>query len=161
MSGIAELMKKIGYTVSGSDINESENVKRLKNIGIIVNIGHDKKNISKVNALVYSSAVKQNNPEIKEAKKNKIPIVSRADMLAELMKNKKCIAIAGSHGKTTTTSLVGNILETGKLDPTIVNGGIINSISKNNKFGKGDWMVVEADESDGSCLLYTSPSPRD
>ena len=97
-----------------------------------------KKNISKVNAVVYSSAVKQNNPEIKEAKKNKIPIVSRADMLAELMKNKKCIAIAGSHGKTTTTSLVGNILETGKLDPTIVNGGIINSISKNNKFGKGD-----------------------
>ena len=152
MSGIAELMKKIGYTVSGSDINESENVKRLKAIGIIVNIGHHKKNISKVNAVVYSSAVKQNNPEIKEAKKNKIPIVSRADMLAELMKNKKCIAIAGSHGKTTTTSLVGNILETGKLDPTIVNGGIINSISKNNKFGKGDWMVVEADESDGSFL---------
>tara|TARA_Y100001970_G_scaffold236614_1_gene296509 strand:- start:13046 stop:14431 length:1386 start_codon:yes stop_codon:yes gene_type:complete len=152
MSGIAELMKKIGYEVSGSDINESENVKRLKEIGIIVNIGHHKKNISKVNAVVYSSAVKKNNPEIKEAKKNKIPIVSRADMLAELMKNKKCIAIAGSHGKTTTTSLVGNILETGNLDPTIVNGGIINSISKNNKFGKGDWMVVEADESDGSFL---------
>ena len=152
MSGIAELMKKIGYTVSGSDINESENVKRLKEIGVIVNLGHHKKNISKVNAVVYSSAVKQNNPEIKEAKKNKIPIVSRADMLAELMKNKKCIAIAGSHGKTTTTSLVGNILETGKLDPTIVNGGIINSLSKNNKFGKGDWMVVEADESDGSFL---------
>ncbi len=152
MSGIAELMKKIGYTISGSDINENENVKRLKQIGIIVNIGHHKKNISKVNAVVYSSAVKKNNPEIKEAKKNKIPIVSRADMLAELMKNKKCIAVAGSHGKTTTTSLVGNILETGKLDPTIVNGGIINSISKNNKFGKGDWMVVEADESDGSFL---------
>ncbi len=152
MSGIAELMKKIGYRVSGSDITESENVKRLKDIGIIVNIGHNKKNILKVNAVVYSSAVKQNNPEIKEAKKNKIPIVSRADMLAELMKNKKCIAVAGSHGKTTTTSLVSNILETGKLDPTIVNGGIINSISKNNKFGKGDWMVVEADESDGSFL---------
>ena len=152
MSGIAELMKKIGYKVSGSDIIESENVKRLKEIGIVVSIGHHKKNISKVNAVVYSSAVKQNNPEIKQAKKNKIPIVSRADMLAELMKNKKCIAIAGSHGKTTTTSLVGNILETGKLDPTIVNGGIINSISKNNKFGKGDWMVVEADESDGSFL---------
>ena len=152
MSGIAELMKKIGYTISGSDINENENVKRLKQIGIIVNIGHHKKNISKVNAVVYSSAVKQNNPEIKEAKKNKIPIVSRADMLAELMKNKKCIAVAGSHGKTTTTSLVGNILETGKLDPTIINGGIINSISKNNKFGKGEWMVVEADESDGSFL---------
>ena len=106
MSGIAELMKKIGYTVSGSDIIESENVKRLKEIGIVVSIGHPKKNISKVNAVVYSSAVKQNNSEIKEAKKNKIPIVSRADMLAELMKNKKCIAIAGSHGKTTTTSLL-------------------------------------------------------
>ena len=102
-----------------------------------------------MNAVVYSSAIKQNNPEIKEAKKIKYQLL-RADMLAELMKNKKCIAIAGSHGKTTTTSLVGNILETGKLDPTIVNGGIINSISKNNKFGKGDWMVVEADESDGS-----------
>jgi UDP-N-acetylmuramate--alanine ligase len=152
MSGIAELMHKIGYTVLGSDIIESENIKRLREIGIIVKIGHYKKNIADVNAVVYSSAVNQNNPEIEEAKKNKIPIVSRADMLGELMKNKKCIAVAGSHGKTTTTSLVGNILESGKLDPTIVNGGIINSISKNNKFGKGEWMVVEADESDGSFL---------
>ena len=152
MSGIAELMHKIGYSVLGSDIIESENIKRLRENGIIVKIGHHKKNIGNVNAVVYSSAVNQNNPEIKEAKKNKIPIVSRADMLGELMKNKKCIAVAGSHGKTTTTSLVGNILESGKLDPTIVNGGIINSISKNNKFGKGEWMVVEADESDGSFL---------
>ena len=152
MSGIAELMHKIGYTILGSDIIESENIKRLREIGIIVKIGHHKKNIADVNAVVYSSAVNQNNSEIKEAKKNKIPIVSRADMLGELMKNKKCIAIAGSHGKTTTTSLVGNILESGNLDPTIVNGGIINSISKNNKFGKGQWMVVEADESDGSFL---------
>ena len=130
MSGIAELMHKIGYTVLGSDIIESENIKRLREIGIIVKIGHHKKNIGNVNAVVYSSAVNQNNPEIKEAKKNKIPIVSRADMLGELMKNKKCIAVAGSHGKTTTTSLVGNILESGKLDPTIVNGGIINSFLK-------------------------------
>ncbi len=152
MSGIAELMHKIGYTVLGSDIIENENIKRLRTNGIIVKIGHHKKNIGNVNAVVYSSAINQNNPEIKEAKKNKIPIVSRADMLGELMKNKKCIAVAGSHGKTTTTSLVGNILESGKLDPTIVNGGIINSISKNNKFGKGEWMVVEADESDGSFL---------
>ena len=152
MSGIAELMHKIGYTVLGSDKNESENIKRLKNIGISVKIGHNKKNLKDVNAVVFSSAIKQNNPEILEAKKNNIPIVSRADMLGELMKNKKCIAIAGSHGKTTTTSLVGNILELGKLDPTIVNGGIINSLSKNNKFGKGEWMVVEADESDGSFL---------
>ena len=152
MSGIAELMHKIGYTVLGSDNNESENVKRLKSIGINVKIGHSKKNLQEVNAVVFSSAIKKNNPEILKAKKNNIPIVSRADMLGELMKNKKCIAVAGSHGKTTTTSLVGNILELGKLDPTIVNGGIINSLSKNNKFGKGDWMVVEADESDGSFL---------
>ncbi len=152
MSGIAELMHKIGYTVFGSDIIETENIKRLREIGIIIKIGHHKKNLGNVNAVVYSSAINQNNPEIKEAKNNKIPIVSRADMLGELMKNKKCIAVAGSHGKTTTTSLVGNILESGKLDPTIVNGGIINSISKNNKFGKGEWMVVEADESDGSFL---------
>jgi len=152
MSGIAELMHKIGYTVLGSDSSDSDNVKRLKNIGIVVNIGHHKKNLNDVNAVVFSSAIKKNNPEILEAKKNKIPIVSRADMLSELMKNKKCIAIAGSHGKTTTTSLVGNILESGKLDPTIINGGIINSFSKNNKFGKGEWMVVEADESDGSFL---------
>jgi len=152
MSGIAELMHEIGYTVYGSDKIESENVKRLKKIGINVKIGHDKKNLRKVNAVVFSSAISQKNPEIQEAKKKLIPIVSRADMLSELMKNKKCIAVAGSHGKTTTTSLVGNILESGKLDPTIVNGGIINSLSKNNKFGKGRWMVVEADESDGSFL---------
>ena len=152
MSGIAELMHKIGYTILGSDNNESENVKRLRDIGINVKLGHNKKNLQDVNAVVFSSAINKNNPEILQAKKNKIPIVSRADMLGDLMKNKKCIAIAGSHGKTTTTSLVGNILETGKLDPTIVNGGIINSFSKNNKFGKGEWMVVEADESDGSFL---------
>jgi UDP-N-acetylmuramate--alanine ligase len=152
MSGIAELMHKIGYTVMGSDKIEGENVKRLMDIGININIGHNKKNLQNVNAVVFSSAISKKNPEIQEAKKNQIPIVSRADMLSELMKNKKCIAIAGSHGKTTTTSLVGNILESGKLDPTIVNGGIINSFSKNNKFGKGKWMVVEADESDGSFL---------
>ena len=150
MSGIAELMHEIGYTVLGSDKIESENVKRLKKIGINVKIGHDKKNLRKVNAVVFSSAISPKNPEIQEAKKKYIPIVSRADMLSELMKNKKCIAVAGSHGKTTTTSIIGNILESGKLDPTIVNGGIINSLSKNNKFGKGKWMVVEADESDGT-----------
>ena len=152
MSGIAELMQKLGYIILGSDKKESENTKRLRDIGIVIKIGHDKKNLKDVNAVVFSSAINLNNPEILEAKKNKIPIVSRADMLGELMKNKKCIAVAGSHGKTTTTSLVGNILESGKLDPTIVNGGIINSFSKNNKFGQGEWMVVEADESDGSFL---------
>ena len=152
MSGIAELMHEIGYNVFGSDQIESENVRRLRDLGISIKIGHNKKNLKNVNAVVFSSAISQKNPEILEAKKKRIPIVSRADMLSELMKNKKCIAIAGSHGKTTTTSLVGNILESGKLDPTIVNGGIINSLSKNNRFGKGKWMVVEADESDGSFL---------
>ena len=152
MSGIAELMQDKGYLVQGSDISLNENTKRLKKKGIKFFLGHNKKNINFVNAVVFSSAIKNNNPEIKAAITKKIPILSRADMLAELMKNKKSIAIAGSHGKTTTTSLVGNILNQASLDPTIVNGGIINSLSKNNRYGKGKWMIVEADESDGSFL---------
>ncbi len=152
MSGIAELMQDKGYQIQGSDIILNENTKRLKKKGIKFFLGHSKKNIKSVTAVVFSSAIKKNNPEIKAAVSKKIPILSRADMLAELMKNKKSIAIAGSHGKTTTTSMVGNILNQSNLDPTIVNGGIINSLSKNNKYGKGEWMVVEADESDGSFL---------
>tara|TARA_Y100000768_G_C23977357_1_gene683775 strand:- start:1051 stop:2427 length:1377 start_codon:yes stop_codon:yes gene_type:complete len=152
MSGIAELMQDKGYFIQGSDVVLNENTRRLKKKGIKFFLGHNKKNISMVDAVVFSSAIKKNNPEIKEAIRKKIPILSRADMLGELMKNKKSIAIAGSHGKTTTTSLVGNILNQAKLDPTIVNGGIINSLSKNNRYGKGDWMVVEADESDASFL---------
>ncbi len=152
MSGIAELMNDKGYQIQGSDIISNDNTKRLKKKGIKFFEGHNKLNINYVNAVVYSSAIKKNNPEIKEAINKKIPILSRADMLGELMKEKKSIAIAGSHGKTTTTSLVGNILNQAKLDPTIVNGGIINSLSKNNRYGKGDWMVVEADESDASFL---------
>ncbi len=152
MSGIAELMKDKGYLVQGSDIVLNDNTKRLKKRGIRFFLGHNKENIKLVDAVVFSSAVKNNNPEIKEAIKKKIPILSRADMLGELMKHKKSIAIAGSHGKTTTTSLIGDILYKSKLDPTIVNGGIINSLSKNNRNGQGDWMVVEADESDGSFL---------
>ena len=152
MSGIAELMHDLGYLVQGSDLKPSENTKRLEKKGIKVFIGQKRKNIDTVKAVVFSSAIKKDNPEIRESKKNKIPLISRADMLAELMKTKKSIAIAGSHGKTTTTSLVGNILDEAKFDPTIVNGGIINSYSKNNRFGKGEWMVVEADESDGSFL---------
>ncbi len=152
MSGIAELMKDQGYLIQGSDINLNDNSRRLKRKGIKFFIGHDQKNIKSIDAVVYSSAIKKNNPEIKAAIKKKIPILSRADMLAELMRYKKSIAVAGSHGKTTTTSLVGDILNQAKLDPTIVNGGIINSLSKNNQHGSGDWMVVEADESDGSFL---------
>ena len=152
MSGIAELMQDKGYLVQGSDITLNENTRRLKKKGIKFFLLHHKKNINNVDAVVYSSAIKKNNPEIKQALKMKIPLLSRADMLAELMKNKKSIAIAGSHGKTTTTSLIGNILNQAKFDPTIVNGGIINSLSRNNRYGKGEWMVVEADESDGSFL---------
>ncbi len=152
MSGIAELMLDKGYLIQGSDISVNENTKRLKTKGIKFFLGHNKKNIKNVQAVVYSSAIKKNNPEIKEAYIKKIPVLSRADMLSELMKNKKSIAIAGSHGKTTTTSLVGNIFNEAGLDPTIVNGGIINSFSNNNRYGKGEWMIVEADESDGTFL---------
>jgi len=152
MSGIAELMQDQGYYIQGSDISLNDNSKRLKKKGVKFFLGHDKKNIKSVDAVVFSSAIKRNNPEVKAALIKKIPLLSRADMLGELMKNKKSIAIAGSHGKTTTTSLIGNILSQSNFDPTIVNGGIINSLSKNNRYGKGEWMVVEADESDGSFL---------
>ncbi len=152
MSGIAELMLDKGYSIQGSDLSVNDNTKRLKKKGIKFFLGHNKTNIKYANAVVYSSAIKKNNPEIKEAYIKKIPVLSRADMLSELMKNKKCIAIAGSHGKTTTTSLVGNIFNEAGLDPTIVNGGIINSFSNNNRYGKGEWMIVEADESDGTFL---------
>ena len=152
MSGIAELMLDKGYSIQGSDISVNDNTKRLKKKGIKFFLGHNKKNIKNADAVVYSSAIKKNNPEIREAYIKKIPVLSRADMLSELMKNKKSIAIAGSHGKTTTTSLVGNIFNEAGLDPTIVNGGIINSFSNNNRYGKGEWMIVEADESDGTFL---------
>ncbi len=152
MSGIAELMLDKGYSIQGSDISANDNTKRLKKKGIKFFLGHNKKNIKYADAVVYSSAIKKNNPEIREAYIKKIPLLTRADMLSELMKNKKSIAIAGSHGKTTTTSLVGNIFNEAGLDPTIVNGGIINSFSNNNRYGKGEWMIVEADESDGTFL---------
>ena len=152
MSGIAELMLDLGYEVQGSDLNTNSNIERLKNRGIKFFNGHYKRNIKGVSAVVYSSAIKKNNPELMECQKLSIPLISRADMLADLMKFKKSIAVAGSHGKTTTTSLVGSIFDDAKFDPTIVNGGIINSYSKNNRFGRGEWMIVEADESDGSFL---------
>ena len=152
MSGIAELMLDQGYLIQGSDLSINDNTKRLKTKGVKFFLHHNKKNVENADVVVFSSAIKKNNPEIKAAYIKKIPVLSRADMLAELMKNKKSIAIAGSHGKTTTTSLVGNIFSQARLDPTIVNGGIINSFSKNNRYGKGDWMIVEADESDGTFL---------
>ena len=152
MSGIAELMFDLGYKIQGSDININSNIERLVKRGIKFYKGHKKSNIKNASAVVFSSAIKKNNPELLECKKLSIPLISRADMLAELMKFKKSIAIAGSHGKTTTTSLVGSMFDDAKFDPTIVNGGIINSYSKNNRFGRGEWMIVEADESDGSFL---------
>ena len=152
MSGIAELMFELGYFVQGSDIYLNENIKRLKRKGIKIYLKQNKNNIKDISMAVYSSAIKNSNKEVIECKKLSIPLVSRADMLAELMRDKSAIAVAGSHGKTTTTSLVGTILEKAKLDPTIINGGIINSYYNNNKLGFGKWIVVEADESDGTFL---------
>ena len=152
MSGIAELMFDLGYYVQGSDLQLNANTNRLKKRGITIFNGHNRKNINEVSAVVFSSAIKKNNLEILQSEKLSIPLISRADMLGELMKHKKSIAVAGSHGKTTTTSLVGSMFDNANFDPTIVNGGIINSYSKNNRFGKGEWMIVEADESDGSFL---------
>jgi len=152
MSGIAELMLDQGYIIQGSDLVFNTTIKRLRDRGVKIYLGHKKSNINNISAAVFSSAIGQSNPEIQKCKELSIPLVSRAEMLAELMRNKNAIAVAGSHGKTTTTSLVGTILENAKLDPTIINGGIINAYSKNNRMGLGKWIVVEADESDGSFL---------
>ena len=152
MSGIAELMLDQGYSIQGSDLTFNENIKRLKDKGVKIFLNHKKSNVRNISAAVFSSAINQSNPEVKQCKNLSIPLVSRANMLAELMRGKNAIAISGSHGKTTTTSLVGTLLECSNFDPTIINGGIINAYSKNNRLGFGKWMVVEADESDGSFL---------
>ncbi len=152
MSGIAEVLVNLGYKVSGSDLVENQNVSRLKNLGVNIFIGHKKNNVDEAAMVVVSSAINSNNEEILEAKRRRLPIVKRAEMLAELMRFKKSISVAGTHGKTTTTSLMAAILETADLDPTVINGGIINSYKSNAKIGSSDWMVVEADESDGSFI---------
>ena len=152
MSGIAEVMQTLGFIVSGSDLAISESIKSLKKLGIKVYPQHTKANIKKVDTIVFSNAISRNNPELIEAKKYKIPIISRAEMLSELMRFKRGIAVAGTHGKTTTTSLIATILTEAKIDPTYVIGGKLNSMLKNAKLGKGDVMVVEADESDASFL---------
>ena len=152
MSGLAQIMKNMGFRVQGSDQSKNKNTVSCLKSGIKIFIGHSQNNIKKTTILVKSSAIKNNNPEIKYAKKNKIPIYSRAEVLADAVSLKKNIIITGSHGKTTTTSLVAKILSDQKLDPTIINGGVINSFKSNAKLGKGDWAILEADESDGSFL---------
>jgi UDP-N-acetylmuramate--alanine ligase len=152
MSGIAEIMLKGGYTVQGSDARASANTERLEALGATIFIGHDAAHIDGASAIVFSTAVKADNPEMVEARARRIPIVRRAEMLAELMRLHFSIAVGGTHGKTTTTSLIATLLDAGGLDPTVVNGGIINAYGTNAKVGEGDWMVVEADESDGSFL---------
>jgi len=152
MSGLAQIMKNMGFRVQGSDQYKNKNTISCSKLGIKIFIGHSLSNIKKTTILVKSTAIKNSNIEIKYAKKNKIPIYSRADVLADVVSLKKNIIITGSHGKTTTTSLVGKILSDQKLDPTIINGGVINSLKSNAKLGKGDWAILEADESDGSFL---------
>ena len=152
MSGLAQIMKNMGFKIQGSDQNKNKNTINCSKMGIKIFIGHSKKNVSKSTILVRSTAIKNNNVEIKYAKQNKIPIYSRAEVLADVVSLKKNIIITGSHGKTTTTSLVAKILSDQKLDPTIINGGVINSLNSNAKLGKGDWAILEADESDGSFL---------
>ena len=152
MSGLAQVMKTIGYEVQGSDISFGKNIERCKKIGIKVFNKHNKKNIKNCAIIVKSSAIKSNNPEIIAAKNKKLTILKRSEMLAHVVSLKKNIVITGSHGKTTTTSLIAKILSESDLDPTIVNGGVVNSLKGSAKVGKGDWAVLEADESDGSFL---------
>jgi len=152
MSGIAEVMKTLGYEVQGSDISDNYNVARLRKSGVTVQIGHRAENIGEAQVIVISSAVKPDNPEVVEARRRFLPIVRRAEMLAELMRFKSCVAVGGTHGKTTTTSMVAALLDAGGFDPTVINGGIINAYGTNARLGKGDWMVVESDESDGTFV---------
>ncbi|HEY1258581.1 MAG TPA: UDP-N-acetylmuramate--L-alanine ligase [Stellaceae bacterium] len=150
MSGIAEVLQNLGYRVQGSDVADGANVRRLADRGIAVAIGHDAANLGTAEVVVVSSAVAADNPEIVAARSRRLPVVRRAEMLAELMRLKWSLAVAGTHGKTTTTSLVGALLETAGLDPTVINGGIVNAYGTNTRLGAGDWMEVEADESDGT-----------
>ena len=156
MSGIAEVLVNLGYTVQGSDASESGNVARLREKGVKVSVGHKAENVDGADVVVVSTAIKRDNPELMAARAQRIPVVRRAEMLAELMRLKSCVAIAGTHGKTTTTTMVATLLDAGGLDPTVINGGIINAYGSNARLGAGDWMVVEADESDGTFLKLPS-----
>ncbi|HUI14894.1 MAG TPA: UDP-N-acetylmuramate--L-alanine ligase [Xanthobacteraceae bacterium] len=152
MSGIAEVLVNLGHSVQGSDQADSANVKRLRDKGVKIAIGHAAENLAGAQVVVISSAIKPDNPELIAARAQRLPVVRRAEMLAELMRLKSCVAIAGTHGKTTTTSMVAALLDAGGFDPTVINGGIINAYGTNARLGAGDWMVVEADESDGTFL---------
>jgi len=152
MSGIAEVMHNLGYRVQGSDIASSANVKRLEGLGIKVSVGHAAENLGEARVVVISSAVKSDNPEVVAARASLIPVVRRAEMLAELMRLKWAIAIGGTHGKTTTTSMIAAMLDEAGTDPTVINGGIINAYGTNARLGAGEWAVVEADESDGTFM---------
>ena len=152
MSGLAQIMNNMGFTIQGSDLNRNKNTERLIKSGMKVYFGHHQKNLKKATMIVISSAIKKNNKELKAAKLKKLPVFKRGEMLANIVALKKNIVVTGSHGKTTTTSLVANILVEAGLDPTVINGGVINSLKNNAQLGKGEWAVIESDESDGSFL---------
>ena len=152
MSGIAEILCNMGYTVQGSDIAENTNIKRLRDRGARVALGHRAENVEGADVVVVSSAIAADNPELIAARERRIPVVRRADMLGELMRLRRSVAVAGTHGKTTTTAIVAGVFDAAGLDPTVINGGIINAYDTNARLGQGEWMVVEADESDGSFL---------
>jgi UDP-N-acetylmuramate--alanine ligase len=152
MSGLALIMKRMGFNVQGSDLFINKNIERLKRDKIKVNIKHSKKNITRATIIVISSAIKKNNPELIEATKKQLPIYKRGEMLANIVSLTKNIVVTGSHGKTTTTSLLAAIFSKTKLDPTIINGGVLNAIKNSAKLGKSDWCILEADESDGSFI---------
>ena len=152
MSGLAQIMNNLGFTIQGSDLSQNKNTERLTKLGIKIFIGHHQKNLKKATMVVISSAVKKNNKELMIARVKKLPVFKRGEMLANIVALKKNIVITGSHGKTTTTSLVANILLEAGLDPTVINGGVINSLKNNAQLGKGEWAVIESDESDGSFL---------
>ncbi len=152
MSGIAEVLANLGHRVQGSDAADNANVQRLRARGIPVFVGHTAENLGAAKVVVVSSAIKRDNPELVAAREKLLPVVRRAEMLAELMRFKQAVAIAGTHGKTTTTSMVAALLDAGGFDPTVINGGIINAYGTNARMGASDWMVVEADESDGTFV---------
>ena len=152
MSGLALIMNELDFKIQGSDISDNKNIERLKNKKIPIFLNHNKKNVNKSSILVISSAIKKNNPELKQAKKLNLPIYSRGEMLGHIVSLMQNVVVAGSHGKTTTTSLISSIFSQAKLDPTIINGGVLNSFGNSAKLGKSNWCLIESDESDGSFL---------